>query len=117
MALSTYGALPTSASTYVQTLQKTSALDAATITLTIGNTNLYAWSASQAQTINASGTQVDGQEITCIITCDATPRVITFNTGFSANGTLTCTASKKNVIRFISSSSVFYEISRVVGLT
>lgn len=117
MALSTYGALPTSASTYVQTLQKTSALDAATITLTIGNTNLYAWSASQNQTINASGTQVDGQEITVIITCDATPRTVTFNTGFSANGTFILTISKKNVVRFISSSSVFYEIGRTAGLT
>lgn len=90
-----------------------------TVTITI-NTDiphtLAAWTASQIETVNISGTPMDGQLLTCIITNDATlGRVITFGTGLSSPGTLLGVISKRSVVDFIAYGGMFYERSRTVG--
>jgi hypothetical protein len=91
-----------------------------TITLTIdtGVRHLQAaWTAGQAETVNISGTPLDGQELTLLITNDATlGRLITFNTGFSANGTGLGIISKRSLFRFYAIGGTFYEASRVLGV-
>lgn len=89
---------------------------AGTVTITIDPTvqhTIARWTAGQATTINISGTPVDGQELTTIITNDATlARLITFGTGTLATGTLLGTLSKKSVVGFIADGGTFIERTR-----
>ena len=90
----------------------------ATVTLDVATGHVAKWTASENETINASGAQHVGQELTCIITNDATlARTITFNTGFRALATIIGTTSKVSVIRFISDGTNFIEVSRTVAIT
>jgi len=92
----------------------------ATITITIDSTaprTIAAWTAAEIETVNISGTPLDGSMLVLIITNDAgLGRVITLGTGFSANGTIIGVVSKKSTAMFIASNGTFLEISRVVGV-
>lgn len=92
----------------------------ATVTLTIDTTVrhlLAAWTAGEAETINISGTPLDGASLTLIITNDGTlGRLLTLGTGLSADGTLLGIISKKSVITFVAFNGTFYETARKVGV-
>lgn len=91
-----------------------------TVTLTIDTTiqhTVARWTAAQATTINISGTPVDGQELTVIITNDGVlARLLTFGTGFSSTGTLLGTLSKKGVVSFVADAGAFIERSRALAI-
>jgi hypothetical protein len=91
-----------------------------TVTVTIDNTvphHQAAWTAGQNETVNISGTPLDGQTLTLIITNDGVlPRTITLGTGFSGNGTIIGVTSKRSTLTFEASGGTFYETSRVVGV-
>lgn len=87
-----------------------------TVTLTVTNNKVQTDAAAQNQTINASGTQVAGQEIIIIISNDATPRTITFGTGFRAVSTLVGTANKAATVCFVSDGTSLFETSRALVL-
>lgn len=87
-----------------------------TVTLTVTQGPVFTETAAQNQTINASGTQVAGQRIILIITNDATPRTITFGTGFRAVSTLVGTANKAATISFVSDGTSLFETSRALVL-
>lgn len=87
-----------------------------TVTLTVTNNKVQTDSAAQNQTINATGTQVAGQEIIIIISNDATPRTITFGTGFRAVSTLVGTANKAATIHFVSDGTSLFEVARALVL-
>jgi hypothetical protein len=92
----------------------------ATVTVTIDTTVRHliaSWTAGEVETVNISGTPLDGQELTLLITNDASlARVITLGTGFSANGTIIGVASKRSTATFRAIGGTFYETSRVVGV-
>lgn len=97
--------------------QQISATPGATVTLDITTGTFAKWTAGEAETVNASGTQFAGQNLTCIIVNDGTlGRVITFGTGFKSIGVLTGTISKVGVIKFISDGTNFYELARTLLL-
>ncbi len=91
----------------------------ATVTVTIDTSvrhTLASWTAGEVESVVLSGTPLDNAELVCLITNDATlGRVITFSTGFSANGTVIGVVSKKSTICFRALSGTFYEITRTVG--
>ena len=87
-----------------------------TVTLTVTTSKIYTDAAAQNQTINCTGTQVAGQEIILIISNDATPRTITFGTGFRAASTLVGTANKAATIHFVSDGTSFFEVARALVL-
>lgn len=87
-----------------------------TVTLTVTNNKVQTNAAAQIQTINASGAQVAGQELVLIISNDATPRVITFGTGFRATAILTGTANKAATVCFVSDGTSLFETSRSLVL-
>ena len=90
----------------------------ATVTLDVATGHVAKWTAGENETINASGAQYVGQELTCIITNDATlPRTITFNTGFRASATIVGTTSKVSVIEFVSDGTNLIEKSRTIAIT
>lgn len=92
----------------------------ATVTVTIDpqiKDHIAAWTATENENVVISGTPVDGQRLTLLITNDATlARIITLSTGLSANGTIVGVASKKSTWMGTASGGVFYETSRVVGV-
>lgn len=92
----------------------------ATVTITIDTTVrhlLASWTAAEIETVVISGTPLDGQQLTLIITNDAgLGRVITLGTGFNANGTIIGVISKKSTALFVASGGTFLELSRVVGV-
>jgi len=92
----------------------------ATITLTIDTTVRHlvaSWTSGEVETVNISGTPLDGQQITLLITNDATlGRVITLGAGFSANGTIVGVISKRSIWFGIAVGGVFYEVARTVGV-
>lgn len=103
----------------VQDLDKQTPVDAATINLTIvaGHNTFVKFSATQDSTINiSSGTPEYGDELTCIISNDATPRTHTFGTKFKTTGTLTGTANKISTITFVSDGTDYLEVARTTGL-
>jgi hypothetical protein len=90
----------------------------ATVTIAIDSSarmNLASWTAAQSETVNLSGTPLDGQELLVLITNDATSRTITFGAGLSAASTLVGVINKKSLISFYAVGGKFYESSRVVG--
>lgn len=90
-----------------------------TVTLVIvdGEDHVAIWTAAQIESVVISGTHSAGQELTCIITNDATlGRVITFSTGFLPVGIVTGTISKSAVVKFVSNGTNFLEISRSLVL-
>jgi hypothetical protein len=92
----------------------------ATITLTIDPTirhHVASWTAAEVETVNLSGTPLDGQQLTLLITNDGTlGRVITLGTGFSGNGTIVGVISKRSIWFGIAVGGVFYEVARTVGV-
>jgi hypothetical protein len=77
----------------------------------------YGWTAGENETVNASGTQIAGQEITCIIGNDGVlPRTITFGTGFKPLGTIIGTTTKTAVIKFVSDGTNLWEVARSLAL-
>lgn len=53
-------------------------------------------------------------EITMVFTADATQRIVTLSTGFTANGTLTVAASKKASIKFVFDGAAWVETARFI---
>lgn len=92
----------------------------ATVTLTVDVTARHmvaSWTAGEIETVNISGTPLDGQELICLITNDGSlGRLITFGTGFSADGTLLGIVSKRSLLIFRAIGNVFYESSRKTGV-
>lgn len=92
----------------------------ATVTITIDPTirhHVASWTAAEIETVVISGTPLDGQQLTLIITNDAgLGRVITLGTGFNANGTIVGVISKKSTALFVASGGTFLELSRVIGV-
>lgn len=86
-----------------------------TIDLNTG-ANTYKWTAAQTETVNASGKQLPGQEICCIIV-DSGGRTITFGTGFKAADTIVGTNGKTATIVFRSDGTNLHETSRTLLLT
>lgn len=74
--------------------------EADSATMNIDTTSIcHSWTCTQNFTLNFSNT---GFLVVLVITCDATPRTLTYGTGVhGAAGTLVLTASKKNVLFFI----------------
>ena len=71
-----------------------------------------------AHTLTAANVGVAGDNLTLLITNDATTgRVITFGTGFQSTGTLTGTLSKKAQVTFRSNGTSWYEVSRSLAMT
>lgn len=72
-----------------------------------------------SHSLTATDTGVAGDNLTLLITNDATTgRVITFSApGFQSTGTLTGTISKKAQITFRSNGTSWYEVSRSLGMT
>lgn len=91
----------------------------ATVTIDLSTlAKVYAWTAGEDETVNASGTQKKGQELTCIITNDGnSSRTITFGTGFKAASTVVGTTSKAATVTFRSNGTYFYEIARTVEIS
>lgn len=91
-----------------------------TVTITI-NTDvphtIATWTAAQIETVNISGTPLDGQLLTFIITNDGVlGRVITLGTGLLGLGIITGVTSKKSTVHFVASGGTFIEIGRSVGM-
>lgn len=89
---------------------------ATTISLDVTLSTLYTWTAGQNATVNATGSQVAGQIIVLRITNDATPRTITFGTGFLAASVLVGTISKSATIHFVSDGTSLFELGRATVL-
>ncbi len=53
-----------------------------------------------------------GDRMTCLFVADGTDRVVTFSTGFSANGTLTVPASTRATVSFVFNGSAWKESTR-----
>jgi len=84
---------------------------------TIHRKILATWTAGEAETINISGTPVDGQELVLIVNNDATMgRLLTLGTGLLGLGTILNIVSKKSVLAFIASGGTFHEVSRTIGI-
>jgi hypothetical protein len=80
-------------------------------------TILASWTAGEAETLNVSGTPVDGQRLTLVITNDGVlGRILTLGTGLLGLGIITGVTSKKSTVSFIALSGTFIETSRSVGL-
>ena len=93
------------------------AVAGATVTLTVTDAYVFTWTAGENETVNATGTQIAGQFLTCIITNDATlARTITFATGFRPFATIVGTVSKAATITFVSNGTSFFEVSRALVL-
>jgi hypothetical protein len=91
----------------------------ATVTLTHHQfTDVYSkWTAGENETVNASGTQKDGQMMYLLITNDATSaRTITFGTGFKPSGTIVGTVNKSATITFRSDGTNWWETGRTLLL-
>lgn len=88
----------------------------ATVTVTINTearVQIASWTAAENETVNISGTPIDGQLLILVITNDGVlPRVVTHGTGLASLGTITGTTSKKSTITFIAVSNTFVEIAR-----
>lgn len=91
-----------------------------TVTVVIDPTvrhHIASWTAAEIETVVISGTPLDGQQLTLIITNDAgLGRVITLGTGFNANGTIVGVISKKSTALFVALGGTFLELSRVIGV-
>lgn len=75
------------------------------------------WTASEAETINISGTPNDGQTLTLIITNDGIlGRILTLGTGLLGLGIITGITNKKSTVSFMALNGTFVETSRSVGL-
>lgn len=101
-------------------VQSLSVTPSATVTLTLAagvRHQLAAWTAAEAETVNISGTPLDGVTLTLVITNDVSlGRIITLGTGFSANGTIIGITSKRSTWSGVAAGGTFYELSRVVGV-
>jgi len=91
-----------------------------TVTITISTDarhTIATWTAAEAETVNVSGTPLDGATMTWIIVNDATlGRVITLGTGTLGIGIVTGIISKKSTIAFVAYGGTFHETGRAVGL-
>lgn len=91
----------------------------ATVTVTIDPTvreQVAAWTAGEVETVNISGTPMDGSRLTLLITNDAgLGRVITLGTGLSSLAVVTGVISKKSTVSYIAYGGTFYETGRTVG--
>lgn len=87
-----------------------------TIDLTTG-ARVYKWTAGEDETVNASGKQLAGMRVVCVITSDASIRTITFGTGFKATATFATTASKTGTVSFISDGTSLWETGRSEAIT
>jgi len=97
--------------------QQIAVTPSATITLDITTGSIAAWTAGENETVNASGTQVIGQRLTCIIRNDSVlPRTITFGTGFIAAATAVGTTNTTTAIEFVSNGTSFFELARTPAL-
>lgn len=89
----------------------------ATVAITISTgAKTFKWTAGEDETVNISGTQLAGQEITCQI-LDSGTRTITFGTGFKAAATVVGVNGKTATVTFRSDGTNFYEIGRAVEIT
>lgn len=97
--------------------QAITATPGTTVALTITTGGMASWTAAQDETINLTGTQVDGKQLMLRILNDATPRTITFGTGFTTGtAQLVGQASKKAILVFVSNGTTFDEVSRKEGI-
>lgn len=80
-----------------------------TLDSTLGR--IHTWTATGNETLTATGGQA-GAELLLVITCDGTPRTISFSAGFHATGNFTLTASKISTISFIHDGNNFLEAAR-----
>lgn len=87
----------------------------ATINLDITSVGFATWTASQAETINAIGTQQAGQRLNLLIKLN-TSLTISFGTGFKASGALTGVLNKTALFYFVSDGTNFLEIARNANL-
>ena len=78
---------------------------------------VYKWTAGEDETVNASGKQLAGMRVVCVITSDASIRTITFGTGFKATATFATTASKTGTVSFISDGTSLWETGRSEAIT
>lgn len=86
---------------------------AATMNLGATTANLFAFTANTDITINFTGSPSAGQEALLIITCDGTPRTITWGTGCVVTAaTFVLTASKKHSVVFRHDGTTYVECSR-----
>lgn len=89
----------------------------ATPSITVTDGGTARWTAAQDEALTTTGTHVTNRKLTLIITNDATPRTITFSTGFAANtAPLVGQASKVAIIEFITNGTAYMELSRKEGL-
>ena len=87
-----------------------------TIDLSVQHT-IARWTAAQNVTVNISGTPVDGQELTLLVTNDGLlGRVLTLGTGLLGNGTALGIVSKKSVLTFVADGGTFLERGRTLGI-
>ena len=102
----------------VQQREEIAITPSATITFTHNeHTDIFStWTAGENETINASGTQKAGQNMHLVIECDGTPRVITYGTGFRANGTATLIINTAGVFHFVSNGTDWCEVARTLGV-
>lgn len=89
----------------------------ATISIDATLGNIAKWTAGENETVNSTGTQFMGQELTLIITNDGSLiRTITLGTGFKPSATVVGTVSKTAVLHFVSDGTSFWESARTLLL-
>lgn len=77
-------------------------IDVPSITINANSGRVQSWTMTQNTTLNFDATITEpGESATLIITCDATPRTITYGTGVHGGASYVLTASKKHVLVFI----------------
>lgn len=83
-----------------------------------GNDNYgtYDLSLQATVTINFSNVPARGTCVIIILNNDATPRIVTFGTGFRTSGTITGTALTASNITFISNGTSLLETARILAL-
>lgn len=91
-----------------------------TVTITIDSSvqhTIARWTVAQAVTVNVSGTPVDGQELTMILTNDAgIGNLMTMGAGLLGLGAILGVTSKKTLVSYIANGGTFIERFRTVGI-
>lgn len=87
----------------------------AVINLDITAGGFATWTANQAQTINAIGTQQAGQRLNLLIKLN-TLLAISFGAGFKTSGALSGLLNKTALFAFVSDGTNFHEMSRNANL-
>ena len=111
-----YSVVPGTDNTYLMTTKENKAITyAATVALgpTQEQTNYDFNQLTGAMTITAGITKAyTGDRMTCLFHANGSNRIVTFSTGFSANGTLTVVASTYASVTFTFNGVAWYENTR-----